>query len=90
MPTSRCGARALSAGVGCAVRIGRPAYRPIASAATTSPAPRSASATAVAVLPDAVGPNRATTGRMRYAVTATGAAQRSVIDVTSSTRTVHS
>src|SRR5438034_8055076 len=59
MPTSRVGRS------GCAVRIGRPRYACIASAETTSPPTRSASASATAVFPDAVGPKsaRALTGR---------------------------
>ena len=46
---------------GCAVRIGRPRYACIESADRTSPPRRSATASATAVLPEAVGPKIATT-----------------------------
>src|SRR5256885_10521813 len=55
MPTSRVGRS------GCAVRTGSPRYVCIESADTTSPPRPSATASATAVLPDAVGPKIATT-----------------------------
>src|SRR5439155_15258959 len=55
IPTSRVGRS------GCAVRSGRPRYACIESAETTSLPRRSATASATAVLPDAVGPKIATT-----------------------------
>src|SRR5438874_5938774 len=63
IPTSRVGRS------GCAVRSGNPRYACIESAETTSLPRRSATASATAVLPDAVGPKIATTltGRNRRA-----------------------
>src|SRR2546430_1880766 len=55
MPRSRVG------GFGCAVRTGKPRWACIESAETTSPPSRSATASAAAVLPEAVGPKIATT-----------------------------
>src|SRR5207248_11059927 len=55
MPTSRVGR------AGWAVRIGKPRYACIESAETTSPRTRSATASATAVFPDAVGPKIART-----------------------------
>src|SRR5580765_6774811 len=55
MPTRRVGRS------GCAVRIGRPRYACIESADSTSPPRLSATASATAVLPEAVGPKIART-----------------------------
>src|ERR1700726_2757276 len=55
MPTSRV------VRSGWAVRIGRPRYACIESADTTSPSTSAATASATAVLPDAVGPKMART-----------------------------
>src|SRR5690348_13906285 len=60
-PTRWCGAAASSAAVGWLVNTGSPRYSCIASHETISPPVWAASASAAPLLPEAVGPNRATT-----------------------------